>query len=97
MRAEYDFSKTVKKPYATQPKKQITIRLDEERPTCIARCPTRRSCGTAQKRAAPQLYVVYQHPFALAPTSNSKNHARLKNKHQNTAVAPVECTLIATV
>lgn len=30
MRAEYDFSKSVKNPYAAQLKKQITIRLDEE-------------------------------------------------------------------
>ena len=30
MRAEYDFSKSTKNPYATQLKKQITIRLDEE-------------------------------------------------------------------
>ena len=30
MRAEYDFSKAVKNPYAAQFKKQITIRLDEE-------------------------------------------------------------------
>lgn len=30
MRAEYDFSKAVKNPYAPQLKKQITIRLDEE-------------------------------------------------------------------
>ncbi len=29
MRAEYDFSKAVKNPYAAQLKKQITIRLDE--------------------------------------------------------------------
>lgn len=30
MRAEYDFSNAEKNPYATQLKKQITIRLDEE-------------------------------------------------------------------
>lgn len=30
MRAEYDFSKAVKNPYAAQLKKQITIRLDED-------------------------------------------------------------------
>lgn len=30
MRAEYDFSKAVKNPYAARLKKQITIRLDEE-------------------------------------------------------------------
>jgi predicted DNA binding CopG/RHH family protein len=30
MRAEYDFSKAVKNPYAAQLKKQITIRLDQE-------------------------------------------------------------------
>ena len=30
MRAEYDFSKAVKNPYAAHLKKQITIRLDEE-------------------------------------------------------------------
>jgi len=30
VRAEYDFSKAVKNPYAAQLKKQITIRLDEE-------------------------------------------------------------------
>lgn len=30
MRAEYDFSKSVKNPYAAQLKKQITIRLDED-------------------------------------------------------------------
>lgn len=30
MRAEYDFSKALKNPYAAQLKKQITIRLDEE-------------------------------------------------------------------
>lgn len=30
MRAEYDFSKAKKNPYASQLKKQITIRLDEE-------------------------------------------------------------------
>ncbi|MBL8436604.1 MAG: BrnA antitoxin family protein [Zoogloeaceae bacterium] len=30
MRAEYDFSKSSKNPYASQLKKQITIRLDEE-------------------------------------------------------------------
>jgi len=30
MREEYDFSKSVKNPYASQLKKQITIRLDEE-------------------------------------------------------------------
>jgi len=30
MRKEYDFSKARKNPYASQPKKQITIRLDEE-------------------------------------------------------------------
>ena len=30
MRTEYDFSKAVKNPYASQLKKQITIRLDEE-------------------------------------------------------------------
>jgi predicted DNA binding CopG/RHH family protein len=30
MRVEYDFSKAVKNPYASQLKKQITIRLDEE-------------------------------------------------------------------
>lgn len=30
MRAEYDFSKSTKNPYASQLKKQITIRLDEE-------------------------------------------------------------------
>jgi uncharacterized protein (DUF4415 family) len=30
MRTEYDFSKAVKNPYASQLKKQITIRLDED-------------------------------------------------------------------
>ena len=30
MRAEYDFSKSIKNPYAAQLKKQITIRLDED-------------------------------------------------------------------
>jgi len=30
MRKEYDFSNARKNPYATQLKKQITIRLDEE-------------------------------------------------------------------
>ena len=30
MRKEYDFSKARKNPYASQHKKQITIRLDEE-------------------------------------------------------------------
>lgn len=30
MRPEYDFSKAVKNPYASQLKKQITIRLDED-------------------------------------------------------------------
>ena len=30
MRPEYDFSKSVKNPYASQLKKQITIRLNEE-------------------------------------------------------------------
>jgi len=30
MKSEYDFSKSRKNPYATQLKKQITIRLDEE-------------------------------------------------------------------
>ena len=30
MRKEYDFSKARKNPYATQLKKQITIRLDDE-------------------------------------------------------------------
>ncbi|MEY4505671.1 MAG: hypothetical protein RL297_249 [Pseudomonadota bacterium] len=30
MRSEYDFSKAVKNPYASQLKKQITIRLDED-------------------------------------------------------------------
>ena len=30
MRAEYDFSKSVKNPYAAQLKKQITIRLDQD-------------------------------------------------------------------
>ncbi len=30
MRDEYDFSKALKNPYATQLKKSITIRLDEE-------------------------------------------------------------------
>ncbi|THF62060.1 BrnA antitoxin family protein [Pseudothauera rhizosphaerae] len=30
MREEYDFSKARKNPYASQLKKQVTIRLDEE-------------------------------------------------------------------
>lgn len=30
MRKEYDFSQSRKNPYATQLKKQITIRIDEE-------------------------------------------------------------------
>ena len=30
MRAEYDFSKAIKNPYAAQLKRQITIRLDED-------------------------------------------------------------------
>ena len=30
MRTQYDFSKSRKNPYATQLKKQITIRLDQE-------------------------------------------------------------------
>lgn len=30
MRKEYDFINAKKNPYASQPKKQITIRLDEE-------------------------------------------------------------------
>jgi uncharacterized protein (DUF4415 family) len=30
MREEYDFSKSKKNPYASQLKKQITIRLDED-------------------------------------------------------------------
>jgi uncharacterized protein (DUF4415 family) len=30
MRANYDFSKAKKNPYATQLKRQITIRLDED-------------------------------------------------------------------
>ena len=30
MRAEYDFSKSIKNPYAPLLKKQITIRLDED-------------------------------------------------------------------
>ena len=30
MRKEYDFSKAKKNPYASQLKKQVTIRLDEE-------------------------------------------------------------------
>lgn len=33
MRQEYDFSKSVKNPYAKRLKKQITIRLDED---CIS-------------------------------------------------------------
>ena len=30
MRKQYDFSKSVKNPYLRKPKKQVTIRLDEE-------------------------------------------------------------------
>ena len=30
MRDSYDFSKSIKNPYAKQQKKQITIRIDEE-------------------------------------------------------------------
>lgn len=30
MRKEYDFSKSIKNPYLKKPKKQVTIRLDEE-------------------------------------------------------------------
>lgn len=30
MRKHYDFSKSVKNPYLRKPKKQVTIRLDEE-------------------------------------------------------------------
>ncbi len=30
MRKEYDFTKARRNPYASQPKKQITIRLDED-------------------------------------------------------------------
>ena len=30
MKDQYDFSKSVKNPYLRSPKKQITIRLDEE-------------------------------------------------------------------
>lgn len=30
MREEYDFSTASKNPYASRPKKQVTIRLDEE-------------------------------------------------------------------
>lgn len=30
MRKEYDFSKSIKNPYLKRPKKQVTIRLDEE-------------------------------------------------------------------
>ena len=30
MRTEYDFSKSIKNPYAAQLKKQITIHLDED-------------------------------------------------------------------
>lgn len=30
MRKEYDFSKSVKNPYVTKAKKQLTIRLDEQ-------------------------------------------------------------------
>ena len=30
MRKEYDFSSARKNPYASRPKKQITLRLDEE-------------------------------------------------------------------
>ena len=30
MRKQYDFSRSVKNPYLRKPKKQVTIRLDEE-------------------------------------------------------------------
>jgi predicted DNA binding CopG/RHH family protein len=30
MRRQYDFSKSVKNPYLRKPKRQVTIRLDEE-------------------------------------------------------------------
>lgn len=35
MRKEYDFAAAKKNPYASQLKKQITIRLDEESITCF--------------------------------------------------------------
>ncbi len=30
MRKQYDFSKSIKNPYLRKPKRQVTIRLDEE-------------------------------------------------------------------
>ncbi|MEP7060947.1 MAG: CopG family antitoxin [Betaproteobacteria bacterium] len=64
MRKEYDFSKAKKNPYASQLKKQITIRLDE-------------ACLTYFKDVSEQVGIPYQSLINLYLRDCAISHRKL--------------------
>ena len=87
MRKEYDFSKARKNPYASQLKKQITIRLDEDSITYFKAVsedvgiPSHQSLSARLCRFAsqtqPKLEIVATHHSAGAnPAVNADAHRR---------------------
>lgn len=65
MRAEYDFSKSTKNPYASQLKRQITIRLDEE-------------CIEYFKSISEEVGIPYQSLINLYLRDCAASHRKLK-------------------
>ena len=67
MRKSYDFSKSVKNPYAKRLKKQITIRLDEETVTYF-------------KTMAEDKGIPYQSLINLYLRDCAREHRQLKTE-----------------
>lgn len=67
MRKKYDFSKSIKNPYAKKVKKQITIRLDEETIEYF-------------KNMSEELGIPYQNLINLYLRDCAGNHRKLSLK-----------------
>lgn len=67
MRESYDFSKSVKNPYAKRLKKQITIRIDEETISYF-------------KNMANSKGIPYQSLINLYPRDCASEHRQLETK-----------------
>ncbi len=67
MRKEYDFSKSVKNPYAKKLKKQITIRLEEDTVTYF-------------KEMSLQTGISYQNLINLYLSDCAQKHRKLSFK-----------------
>ncbi len=65
MRKEYDFTNSIKNPYSSKLKKQITIRIDKETINYF-------------KTLADEIGIPYQRLMNLYLTDCAKSHKRLK-------------------